>query len=90
MELWGADHHTLMGNFGVYIGRPIVTNGELLRCCVRTSEATKLPFGVLSGVGSWGFRFPVGQRVVLGDLLPISYYGVLHWVSGGKTYIRYV
>jgi len=37
---------------GVYLGRPIVTMGHLLRSCVKVHEPIELSFGVVSGVGS--------------------------------------
>ena len=36
----------------VNVGRPIVTNGDLLRHCVEVRTAIELSFGMVSGVGS--------------------------------------
>jgi len=36
--------------FGVNVGRPIVTNGAYLHCCVKVCESIKLLFAVVSGV----------------------------------------
>jgi len=36
---------------GVNLGRPIVTNGNLLRSCVEVRAAIELSFGAVSGVG---------------------------------------
>ena len=39
------------GNFGVHMGRPIVTMGTLLRTCAKVREAIEMPFGAVSGIG---------------------------------------
>ena len=39
-------------NFGLNLGCRIVTNGALLRSCVKVHEVIKLPFGMVTG--EWG------------------------------------
>jgi len=36
--------------FAVYLGRPIVTNGDLLHSCAEVRAAIELSFGLVSGI----------------------------------------
>ena len=46
-----GDRRRGRSRFWVNLGRPIVTNGPLLRSCAEVHEAIKLSFGKVSGVG---------------------------------------
>ena len=46
---WGGDRRTGRGNFGMYMGRLIVANGEFVTLLC---ESIEVLFGVVSGVRS--------------------------------------
>jgi len=52
--------------FGVNLGTPIVTNGNLLHSCVKVRESTELSFGVVSGIGR-GMGILEGVHVPQGE-----------------------
>jgi len=48
----GGERRKGRGSFGVNLGRPIVTNGDLVHSCAEMHEPIELSFGVVSGIGS--------------------------------------
>jgi len=65
------------GQFGGEFGRPIVTNGMLLRSCAEVREPIQLSFGMVSGVGQallYGMEDHVAQAegCILGLFVPLA------------------
>jgi len=81
---WGGDRRGKGQFFWVNVGRPIVTNGNLLRSCAKVRESIELSFGVVSRV-SLGIRLldvgadaTIGRKGFLGEggFGPIAFHGV--------------
>jgi len=67
---FGGDHRRGSGSFGVNLGHPIVTNGDL-RSSAEVRTVIELSFGVVSGVGPGidvldGVHVPQGVGAVSG------------------------
>ena len=76
---FGGDHRRGSGSFGVNLGHPIVTNGDL-RSSAEVRTVIELSFGVVSGVGPGIDVLDGGPRVSRGrGCLGIFRYLCPHW-----------
>jgi len=75
------------GSFGMNLGRPIVTNKDLLHSCAEVREPIELSFGVMSVVGP-GIHVLDGVHVTQKEGLFGGFFGILpHWFEWAKCRI---
>jgi len=81
VERWGGYRRREEAVLGVNLGRPIVTNGSLLRSCVKVHEPIELSFVVVIWVRLGihvldGVHMSQGEKAVSRDFHPIGLNGV--------------